>query len=76
MIWSKKAVPKLKVQDRNTQFESISTDLSGLLMLIHTFMQSDTGAEGTLDKKLHQVLVNALKVRMAELGKKKAPRIL
>jgi hypothetical protein len=67
----KKAVPKLKVQDRNTQFESISTDLSGLLMLIHTFMQSDTGAEGTLDKKLHQVLVNALKVRMAELGKKK-----
>jgi len=67
----KRALPKIDSSERKTVFETVAKSLSGLIMLIHTFIRSDEEKEEPLEEELHQVMVNALKKRMANLSKKK-----
>lgn len=67
----KKALPKIEASERRAVFEALSTNLSGLIMLIHTYIRSDEEKEKPLDQELRQVMIDALKKRMEELGTKK-----
>lgn len=67
----KNALPKVDAADRKHVFETLSTSLSGLMMLIHTYIRSDVDKAEPLEPELHQVMIDALKQRMEELGEKK-----